>query len=91
MLAVQDVHWSCGTTRAEVRHRAQSLDISMAPDDALPCLMDIDTLQARPLQPPSLPLAPQQFCNAPMLCQKPAWLFPATMRQICPACAVADS
>ena len=73
MLAVQDVHWSCGTTRAEVRHRAQSLDISIAPDDALPCLMDIDTLQARP-QPPSLPLVLQQSLQCPHACMSKAGL-----------------
>ena len=45
IMVVQDVKWSCGTTRAEVRQRAKNLDISIAPDDALPTLMDIDTLQ----------------------------------------------
>ena len=48
LIVLQDITWSSTTTRAEVRRRAADLSINIAPDDALPCLQDIDTVQVRP-------------------------------------------
>ena len=55
---LQDIQWSCSTTRAEVRRRARDLGVSIAPDNALPCLQDIDTLQARPTSDKTLHAMP---------------------------------
>ena len=44
---MQDITWSCNSTRAQVRDRAAHLGLRLAPDCALPTLRDIDTLQVR--------------------------------------------
>ena len=44
-VVLQGILWSSSTTRRQVRDKAEALGLRLAPDAALPCLQDIDTVQ----------------------------------------------